>query len=90
MISKPMKGRGYTEPFIGLRSERDKSVYFWSWGGYLLYNTIITRNKSKNLPCFPSKQKSRQFAILFILSTAAAILTQTNRMESPLCGYILL
>ena len=24
-------------PFIGLRSERDKSVYFWSWGSYLLY-----------------------------------------------------
>ena len=37
-----MKGRGSTEPFIGLRSERDKSVYFLSWGRYLLYNAIIT------------------------------------------------
>ena len=45
-----MKGLGETdlscsEHFIGLRSERDKSVYFWSWGGYLLYNAIITRKK---------------------------------------------
>ena len=50
-----MKGRGFTELFIGLRSERDKSVYFWSWEGYLLYNATITQNKkkrSKNLPFF--------------------------------------
>ena len=37
-----------------------------------------------------SKRESRQSAILFILSTAAAILTQTNRMKFPLCRYILL
>ena len=29
-------------------------------------------------------------AILFILSTAAAILTQTDLMKSPFCAYILL
>ena len=38
-ISKPMKGQGST----GLRSERDKSVHFWLWGGYLLYNAVIAR-----------------------------------------------
>ena len=48
-ISKPMKGRGFNEPFIDLRSERDKSVYFWSWRGYLLYNAIITRKKKQKL-----------------------------------------
>ena len=41
--------------------------------------------RNKNLPCFPSKRESRQSTILFILSTAAAVLTQTNRMKSPLC-----
>ena len=53
-----------------------KSIYVWSLGGYL--------------PCYPSQRESRQSAILFILSTAAAILTQTHRMKSPLCRYILL
>ena len=51
-ISKPMKGRGFTEPFIGLRSERDKSVYFWSWCGYLLYNAIIIGKKKQKLTLF--------------------------------------
>ena len=75
--------------YHGLRSERDKSVNFWSWGSYLIYNAIITRNKKQKL-CFPPKRESRQSAILFILSTAAAILTQTNRIKFPLCRYILL
>ena len=38
-----MKGEVPPSPFIGLRFERDKSVYFWLWGGYLLYNAIIVR-----------------------------------------------
>ena len=42
------KGRGFTETFpSNLRSERNKSVYFRSWGCYLLYNAIITRKKKK-------------------------------------------
>ena len=48
----------------------------------------LLEKKSKNLPCFPSKQKSRQSAILFIWSRAAAILTQTNLVKSPFCRYI--
>ena len=51
-ISKPMKGRVYTELFHRLRSERDKSVYFWLWGGNLLYNAIITRKKKQKLTLF--------------------------------------
>ena len=41
------KGEVPPSPFIGLRSEFDKPVYFWLWGGYLLYNAIIVREKQK-------------------------------------------
>ena len=38
------KGEVPPNPFIGLRSARDKSVYFWLWDGYLvLYKAIIVR-----------------------------------------------
>ena len=34
-----MKGLGGTSPFHRFTNpRRDKSVYFWSWGSYLLYN----------------------------------------------------
>ena len=33
----------YWDLYVDLRSERDKSVYFRSWGCYLLYNEIITK-----------------------------------------------
>ena len=33
-----MKGQGSTEPFHRFTNPRcDKSVYFWSWGSYLLF-----------------------------------------------------
>ena len=74
-----MKGRGFTEVIFG--------------HGVVIYFIIqsLLEIRSKNLPCFLSKRKkNRQSAILFILSIAAAILTQTDRMKSPLCRYILL
>ena len=37
-ISEQMNGEGLPSYFICLRSERDKSVYFWSRGSYLIYN----------------------------------------------------
>ena len=70
-ISKQMKGRAYSE---SERSERDKSVYFWSRGKYSLYTAITTRENSK---------KTRHFfhfaaaAILFILTVALSQLMRT-------------
>ena len=55
---------------------------------YFIMQSLLEK-RSKNLPRFPSKQESRQSAILSILSTAA-ILTQTNLMKYPFCRYILL
>ena len=56
---------------------------------YFIMQSLL-ESRSKNLPCFSFKRESQRSAILFSLSTAAAILTQTNRMQSPLCRYILL
>ena len=39
-------------PLIDLCSKRDKSIYFWSWGGYLLCNAIITQKKKQKLTLF--------------------------------------
>ena len=76
------RSRFYRDLSIDLRSERDKSVYFSSWGSYLLYNVIGTRKIAKQLPCFfPSKRGNLQSAILFMLSTAAGIITQTKSYE---------
>ena len=85
-----MKGQGFTESLHRLRSEHDKSVIFGH--GVVIYFIMqsLFEIRRRNSPCFPSKRESRQFAILFILSTATAILTQTNHMKSPLCRYILL
>ena len=52
---------------------------------YFIMQSVL-EIRSKHLPCFPSK--SRQSAILFIWSRAAAILTQTNLVNSPFCRYI--
>ena len=46
------KSRFHRDFSIDLRSERDKSVYFWSLGTYLLYNAIITRKKKQKLTLF--------------------------------------
>ena len=43
----------------------------------------LLEKSSKHLPRFPSKRESLKSAILFILSIATAILTQTNLMKSP-------
>ena len=45
-------------PFIGLRSERDKSLYFGH--GVVIYFIMqcnhYSKKRSKHLPCFPSKR----------------------------------
>ena len=54
---------------------------FGHWGSYLLYNAIGTRKIANNYLVFPSKRGNLQSAILFMLSTAAAIITQTKPYE---------
>ena len=40
-------------PFICLRSsERDKSIYFWSWGSYSFYNATKTYKFRENVSIF--------------------------------------
>ena len=39
---------GYVGLYVVLRSKRDKSVYFRSWGCSLPYNAIIIRTHRKN------------------------------------------
>ena len=80
-INKSMERlRFYWDFSIDLSSQCDKPFYLWSWGGYILYNAIITRKSSKNLVFLLSEEI--WFAILFILSTA--IIMQTNLLKSPL------
>ena len=84
-ISKSMKGRWFTETF--------PSIYVPSLLNQFIFCYImqsILEKRCKILPCFPSKRGLLQCVILFILSTAAAILTQTNLMKSHFCGYFLL
>ena len=52
--------RFYRDFSIDLHSVRDKSVYFWSWSGYLPYNEMIRQKVAKNIRCFLLKS-----AILF-------------------------
>ena len=66
---------------IDLRSERDKSVYVWSLGAYLFYNAIITLKRKQTFTLFSFK--TSESVVLFILLTAAVVLTQTNLMKSP-------
>ena len=74
-----MKGRGSTEPFH--RFTFWANHYFGLWGGYLFYKSIIVQENLQNSSCFPSKQGNLQSAILFLLSKAAAIITQTKPYE---------
>ena len=91
-ISKLMKGRGFTEPmerYIGLRSERDKSVYFWSWGGRdLLYNAIITREKKQKLTLF-SFQATESAVRHFVYLVKSRSDSYANKSyEISFCRYI--
>ena len=78
---KSMKGRGFTETFPSINiSERDKSVYFWSWFGCNDYSIKIAKTYLV-LRVPASKRGHLQSVILFILSTAAAIISQTKSQE---------
>ena len=84
-ISKPMeRSRFYRDLSVDLLSARNKSVYFRSWGCYLLYNAIITRKKTKNKKKTAKTQLSaRKSAIRdLILSTAAAIITHAKSYDT--------
>ena len=87
--SKSMKSRGFTKtlPLVYVPSVINR----FTFGHWVLIYFIMQSllKKSKNLPCFPSKRESLQYAILFILSTAAAILMHSNLMKS-FYWYILL
>ena len=84
-----MKSRGFIEtfPWIYVPSVINRFIGYWVLIYFIMQSLLGKR--SKNLFCFPSKRESLQSAILFILSTAAAILMQTNLMKSPFCRYIL-
>ena len=86
--------RFYQDLSIELCSEHGKSVSFWSLGVYLLHNAIITQKRKQKCIFFSFLARKSASAIFFILSTAAAIITQTNIitniMESLLYRYVLL
>ena len=71
----------YRDRSIDLRSERDKSVYFGHRVVIYFTRPSLLEKGSNHLPCFPSKGGILQSAILFILSTTAAIITQTKSYE---------
>ena len=77
-ISEQMNGEGFPSHFICLRSERDKSVYFWSRGSYLLYNATIAEEIQQNPTSFTPKRGDPLSAILFILSTDTGITPLTE------------
>ena len=51
----------------------------------VFHNVVMREKPPSKRPRKQSKRESLRSAILFILSTAAAILTQTNLMKSPFC-----
>ena len=86
-----MKGRGFTETFpSNYVASVINRVIFGQWVLIHFIMQSLLEKRSTNLPCCPPKRGSRQSAILFLLSTAAAILTQANLMKSPFCPFSLL
>ena len=73
-----MNGEGLPSHFICLRSERDKSVYFWSRGSYLLYNATIVEEIQQKPTSFTPKRGDLHSAILLILSTGTGITPMTD------------
>ena len=70
---------------MDLRSERDKSFIVGHWVLiYFITQSLLKIKKQKTYLVFLLlKRDSRQSAVLFILSTAAAILTKTYLITSP-------
>ena len=54
----------------------------------MIHSVVIREKPPSKRPRKQSKRYSRQSAILFIWSRAAAILKQTNLMKSPFSQYI--
>ena len=70
------RSRFYFDFSIDLRSERDKSVYFWLCGCYLFYNATITRENSNNSPL-----SEKNCFCHFFFSTTSAIITHEKSYE---------
>ena len=51
-------GEGPPSHFTCLRSERDKSVYFWSMGSYLLYNATTAKENHQKTNLIYSQARS--------------------------------
>ena len=64
--------RFYLDLSVDLRSVRDKSVHFRSWGYYLLYNTIITK-KNKTQQKLTTHREKLPSDILFCQQPTAII-----------------
>ena len=81
--------RFYRDLSIDLRSERDKSVYFRSWGFYFLYNAIITRKKKKKKKKkkpLTSQREKLPSAILFCQQPALIITDAKSYVVSTMSG----
>ena len=85
------KSRGFTETLssIYVLSVINQFIFGHCVHIYFIMQPLLGK-EAKTYLCFPSKRESLQSAILFMLSSAAAILTQTNLMKSPFCRFILL
>ena len=70
------RSKFYCNLSINLCFEHDKSVYFRSWGFYLLHNAIITTKTAKT-HLSAGKAAIRHL----ILSTAAAIITHAKSYD---------
>ena len=89
-ISEQMNGKGLPSHFICLRSECDKSVYFWSRGSYLLYNATIVKEIQQKPTSFTPKRRDPHSAILFILSTGTGItpLTDSSNIAATTMHFV--
>ena len=78
------KGEVSPSPFIGLRSEHDKSVYFWSLGSYFLYNAIITRNNKQKLTLFSflTRQSAVRHLVYFVNSRSDIYANKSYEISS--------
>ena len=76
--------------FICLPSKRDNSVYFWTWGSYLLNinnATIVEENKQKTTLFTPMRGDSLS-TILFILTTGSGITGGSSSIAAMTVHFI--
>ena len=85
-----MNGAGLPSHYICLRFERDKSVYFWSRGSYLLYNaTIVEEIQQKNNLIYSEARRSAfHHLVYFVKSTGIIPLTDTSNIAAMTINFV--